>query len=178
MPKQVAMTHYPSFTLKAFRILAIASATVLVTGCATQLTFKRREALDYFVGRDRATVTQRLGQPTRVARRDGGELLTYDEHAIRWVPGEPDTRDTFGNPEGPSVDDDRCATTFRLTNGRVDAWRLEGNGCSHLEFPPAGPENEPVLQEANKRGVDSVATFAHDEYTGRSIVNYGEFQSH
>src|SRR5271154_868364 len=105
--------------------MAVAALSVLMLcGCATEVTFRRRAALDYFVGKDRSVVLDRLGQPTGISEQNGSELLAYDTHASQWNPGQPGVRNGEGFPLGPWVDDSHCVTTFRLAGGRVDAWSL------------------------------------------------------
>jgi len=150
---------------------------MLLSGCATELTFRRREALDSFVGRDRAQVITRLGQPTRISQQDGQELLTYDDHELKWMQGEPGTRNSDNIPIGPWVAKTTCSTTFRLSGGHVDAWRLDGDDCRNPQFPPMGGDDTHALAQAAAVGVNGVADYTHNGFTGRSIVNYGEFQS-
>jgi hypothetical protein len=150
---------------------------LVLSGCATEMTFRHREALDSFVGKDRSFLIERLGTPTNETQQGALDLLTYDYHQFEWNPGEPGALDVSGEPEGPLAFDARCATTFRITAGRVDAWRLKGNQCRDGNFPPVDANVQQALREATERGVDSVAKFPHDSFTGRSVVNYGEFQN-
>jgi hypothetical protein len=122
-------------------------------------------------------VIERLGPPAQDRAQGSTELVTYDVSALKWVPGEPGVRDYLGNPEGPWVQNTRCSTTFRMADGVVNAWRLSGNDCRQTEFLPAGPSIANALKLANERGVDNVATFQHNPFTARSVVNYGDFQS-
>ncbi len=152
-------------------------AALCLSGCATELTFRRREALDSFIGQDRGALEQLLGQPTKTTSQGGIELLTYRDNELKWMPGEPGVRDGNGVPIGPWVDKTHCATTFRLENGRVDAWRLDGNDCRNPDFPPLGGGDRQALAAAADRGVSQVADYPHNSFTGRSVVNYGEFQT-
>lgn len=152
-------------------------AALCLSGCATELTFRRREALDSFIGKDRGTLEQRLGQPTKIASQAGIELLTYKDNELRWMPGEPGVRDGNGFPIGPWVDKSQCSTTFRLENGHVDAWRLDGSDCRDPGFPPMGGGDSQALADAAVHSVNSAADYPHNSFTGRSVVNYGEFQT-
>ncbi len=159
---------------------AIALLTAItVSGCAasggTLLTFPRREALDSFVGKDRSTVIAELGPPNRTYELDGRELLAYDHHELKWMPGEPGAKNAAGYPEGPWVDDSNCSTEFRLSGGLVDAWRLSGNDCRNLPFPPVGRNINHILEQVKEHGVNQVATFPHDPFTAESFVGYGAF---
>jgi hypothetical protein len=149
----------------------------LLSGCATELTFRRREALDSFVGKDRNQVIARLGPPTHVSQQGGQELLVYDNHETKWMQGEPGTRDSNNTPIGPWVAKTHCATTFRLNDGRVDAWRLQGDDCRDPAYPPLSGDDSQALAQAASTGVNSVADYSHNGFTGRSMVNYGDFQS-
>jgi hypothetical protein len=141
------------------------------------MTFTRRLALDSFVGADRAAVIQRLGSATSDSLSGHSELLTYDNQVYKFMPGEPATHDILGDREGPWVSDSHCSTTFRLTDGKVDAWRLQGNDCSETDSASLGGDVQPALKQASEHGIDSVAPFPHDEFTGISVVRYGKFQS-
>ncbi len=152
-------------------------AATLLSGCATELTFRRRESLDFYVGKDRSELIARLGQPSSVTSQDGKELLAYDRHELKWVQGEPDARNDLLTAQAPWVDDARCVTTFRVAAGRVEAWRLDGNDCRTQQFPPMGGSIASALEQVNERGVDQVATFQHSPYTARSVVDYGQFYS-
>jgi hypothetical protein len=165
-------------SVSAISCTVITPLIVLVlAGCSTELTFRRREALDSFVGTDRSHVIERLGTPSQDVAQGSTELLTYDVHVLKWIPGEPGVRDYLGNPEGPWVQNARCSTTFRLASGVVNAWRLDGNDCRQTNFPPLGPNIADALNAANQHGVDNVARFQHNAFTGRSQVSYGVFQS-
>jgi hypothetical protein len=150
-------------------------ATILLSGCATELTFRRREALDHFVGKDRAFVENRLGTPTSVTQQGGSLLLNYAHDEEKWYPGQPHSRSTDGGAMVPWVADSQCTTTFRLDAGRVDAWKLEGNDCRAQTFPLAASNISGALEATEHEGVDAAANFPHDTYTARSAVNYGQF---
>jgi hypothetical protein len=156
---------------------AMAVSMLLLSGCATELTFRRREALDSFIGKDRAQVVARLGPPSRVTQENGRELLVYDDHELQWMQGEPGTRNSDNIPIGPWVSNNRCSTTFRLNGAMVDAWRLDGNNCRNPAYPKLGGEETAALAQAAAAGVNGTADYTHNAFTGRSIVNYGEFQT-
>jgi hypothetical protein len=153
----------------AARLAGAAWVVTALAGCATQLTFQRREALDSFIGQDRATLIRQLGTPAKAATQGDTEMLTYDVHTLKWVPGEPKVRDITTFPEGPWVDRAHCATTFRLAAGRVDAWSLEGNDCRDLSFPARALDGDASLQAASIRG-DRVASFQHSGFPADSEV--------
>jgi hypothetical protein len=169
--KRVSASHLKCATA------TLVLAAFCLSGCATELTFRRREALDSLIGQDRSAIEQRLGQPTKITSQSGVELLTYDDHELKWMQGEPGTRNGDNFPIGPWVDKTQCSTTFRLTDGHVDAWRLDGNDCRNPNFPPLGSGDSHALAEAAVHGVNQVADYPHNSFTGRSIVNYGEFQT-
>jgi hypothetical protein len=156
--------------------IAILAASLL-SGCATELTFRRRASLDFFVGKDRSEVVALLGEPTSISREDGKELLVYDRSVKKWVSGEPDARNELFVTLAPWVYDSRCETTFRLAGGRVEAWRLNGNDCRNQPFPPMGATIADALEQVEEHGVDQVATYQHSPYTARSVVDYGQFYS-
>jgi hypothetical protein len=64
-----------------------------------------------------------------------------------------------------------------MVGGVVNAWRLNGNDCRQTDFPPLGPNIADALKVANEHGVGNTAGFQHNPFTGRSQVNYGDFQS-
>ena len=160
------------------RTLLVGLASVLLSGCATELTFRRREALDYFVGKDRSSVIAALGQPAHVSQQNGMETLSYESHVQRWFPGDTALgRSSVGEPLGPWVEDARCSTIFRLQAGQVNGWALDGNDCGSVDFPTLEMTMSGALAEASTRGVNRVATFAHNPFTARSVVNHDEFYS-
>ena len=158
--------------------ILVGGCTVLISGCATELTFRRREALDAFIGKDRATVVAQLGNPTQDGVQAGRELLIYDDNGLRWNPGEPGTRTGDNIPIGPWVEKTHCSTTFRLSDGHVDAWRLQGNDCRDPSYPNLGGAAEQAMARAADVGVNQVANYQHNAFTGRSIVDQGTFQKH
>jgi hypothetical protein len=166
------------FGSSRYGLCGLAMITFMLSGCATELTFRRREALDYFIGKDQTALVLYLGKPTSVVRQGNSDLLTYDYHDMKWLAGEPGTRNSDDTPAGPAVEDAHCATTFRLVNGRVDAWRLTGNDCRNPPYPALAGADYQALAAAAQVGVDQEASFPHSPYTGRSSVNYGEFQTH
>ncbi len=169
------MSYHRAMAIQAARLAAAAWVLVELCGCATQLTSQRREALDSFVGQNRATLVQHLGTPSNVAQQGETEMLTYDVRTLKWVPGEPKARDITTFPEGPWVDKVHFATTFRLVAGRVDAWSLNGNDCHDLSFPWRALNGDASLQAASVHGVDRVATFQHNAFSADSEVGYGVF---
>jgi hypothetical protein len=162
---------------KRHAVARITLASLLLSGCATELTFRRREALDYFVGKDQAFVLARLGPPARTVQSNGAALLVYDQHAEIWVPGTPLVRNDLGLPINPYVYRATCTTTFRVAAGRVDAWRLDGDNCRASQFPMEAADMTTILADARADGVNRMAQFPIDSFTARSTVNYGEFHS-
>jgi hypothetical protein len=171
------MADGATFNARLNGVLAAIVAALCVSGCATELTFRRREALDSFVGRDKAALVAQLGEPTRTYEQSGKQFLTYDVHYPKWISGQPGTRNAEGFTLAPWVDNVSCETTFRLAGGRVDAWKLNGNDCRSIDFPPQGTNIASALNQVSENGVDRTANFPHDSYTDRSMVNYGEFQT-
>jgi len=143
-----------------FRMAVSVLAVFVISGCATQITFRRREALDNFVGLDRATVIDKLGAPTRVIAQNNIEFLAYDEHTER-----------------PWVKDSNCSTVFRIAGGKIDAWSVDGNDCRDLSFPATGVDTAELLAKVKLVGVERIADYPHNPYTGRSPVNDGQFYS-
>lgn len=162
-----------------YGMLAVAAVSGLaVCGCTAELTFRKREALDYFVGKDRAALLAQLGQPTTIGQRNGNEYIAYDVHFKHWYPGEPGVRNAEGIPISPWVAQDSCVTTFRLAGGVVNAWSVDGSGCRDAQFPPLGTNIASAMNQAATSGVDPLATYVHDSFTDRSVVVKGEFNSH
>jgi len=126
-------------------------------GCATELTLRRREALDAFIGARRSTVIDQLGTPTRSYTQNGDEMLAYD------------FRRASPSPLGNSTD---CTTTFRLADGQVDAWLLDGDDCRNVAFPPGGVDDPgPALRR------DDGDVLLWHGLGDLTAVNKGEFQT-
>jgi len=160
-----------------FRMAVSVLAVFVISGCATQITFRRREALDNFVGLDRATVIDKLGAPTRVIAQNNIEFLAYDEHTERWIAGRPGTSSPDNRSYGPWVKDSNCSTVFRIAGGKIDAWSVDGNDCRDLSFPATGVDTAELLAKVKLVGVERIADYPHNPYTGRSPVNDGQFYS-
>jgi hypothetical protein len=151
---------------------------VVLCGCATDLTWRRREGLDYFVGKQSEALTAALGPPTKSWTTGGVVYLAYRYQGDEWLPGEPAERNPYTNqPEGPGVISTNCTTTFRVTVGKISAWSLNGNACREPPYPPVQPYSMHMERIAAGRGVRSATSFPDDESTGHSVVRYGTFYS-
>jgi hypothetical protein len=153
--------------------------TLMLSGCATpvQLTARHRQALDYYVGLDEADLIAALGPPTQRATVNQEPTLVYAFHAAKWVPAQPWREDTIGRPIGPWVEDESCTTRFRLERGKVAAWSVAGNDCADSDNPKLNEAVAVVLDRWRGDFVNDEASFQHDKFTGRSIVDAGAWQS-
>jgi hypothetical protein len=160
------------------RSVCLALAALTLGGCATEITWRRRAGLDYFVGKDVPALTASLGRPTRQWRASDAEYLAYDYHGKLWMPGEPgvrtpDTEVAFG----PWIDNRTCTTSFKIEVGRVAAWSIDGDGCRAVPFPSVRRFAAERMDEAAASSVGTVTPFGDDKFTGRSVVETGTFYS-
>jgi hypothetical protein len=145
-------------------------------GCATTVTWRQREGLDYFVGRSNQALLSSLGTPTRAWPLKGSQYIAYDYDRNVWVAGEPGARDpNSGAPLGPWVEHRKCSTVFKLQGDQVIAWSLEGNACRDTPFPNLTPFSSTQIAKAAITGIQSVTQFPDDPFTGSSTVATGAF---
>ncbi len=174
--KRKSSTHAREVAAMRKRSVCLALATLTLSGCATEITWRRRAGLDYFVGKDTPALMASLGQPTRHWTTADAEYFAFDYHAKLWMPGEPgvrtpDTEVAFG----PWIDDRKCTTSFKIEAGRVAAWSIDGDGCRGVPFPPVKRFADQRMDAADASSVVSVTPFVDDKFTGRSSVRNGAF---
>jgi len=158
-------------------LMALGGAVLLTAGCSTiRIPYAQRAALDHFVGMQRDAVVQALGQPTRVEAQPQAEVLAYDYHGDKWVPGQPWARGPSTDPIGPFVEKVDCTTRFKLAAGVVVAWSLSGHECRTAPYPSVMAAAGNTLARA-EQGVDRAEVFQHDRFTGQSVVQGGAFQA-
>jgi hypothetical protein len=158
--------------LRAVSIVIIAFSN---SACGVELSFPRRQALDSFVGKDKAAVMTALGEPSKIFSRNGTKLIVYEYHSARWFPGEPHEVDINGQPIGPSVDYVECLTTFRLIDGKVQAWSLSGNDCRDPPYPALDAAMSGIRDKYAYQSIETIGDPDYDHYTARSVVNKGQF---
>lgn len=110
--------------------------TLLLAGCGDGGA-ARRAYLDSFVGRPEQELVRQFGVPTRTYETGGQKFLAYDDRRLDIIP-DPLLVGGFGGPffgyygswgYPPLVVERGCETTFEVAGGRVQGWRLRGNGC-------------------------------------------------
>ena len=115
----------------------VVASAMLLSGCATQLTWQRRAGLDHFVGRTQDELVASLGAPDRSWVAGGVAYAGYASRRAALVPGIPGgLQPGTDAPNGPFVAQDGCTTIFRMIGQRVQAWSLQGNSCFVAEAPP------------------------------------------
>jgi len=145
-------------------------------GCATNITWRQREGLDFFVAKSDKDLVATLGQPTRSWQLSDAHYVAYDYAANAWVPGEPGVRDAFtGVASGPWIDHRTCSTTFKIQKSNVVAWSLDGNACLDAPYPLVKPYASRAIANAEPSGVPALTQFPDDPFTARSSVGYGSY---
>lgn len=119
------------------RKLLAALLVATLVACAT--TAKFEEMLSGWVGADEARLVSAWGAPdSTYPMSDGSKILTYHRSGQAFIPGYATaTTTTIGNQSFTQVNgspgmmirrDCRVDWTIRQ-DGRVAAWRYEGNAC-------------------------------------------------
>ncbi len=162
--------------MKLAGALGLIVLTAELLGCTATVSWRQREGLDYFIGKDIQSLRDSLGTPTRAWSIKGSQYIAYDYDANVWVPGEPDARDlNSGSPLGPWVEHRKCSTVFQLREDRVFAWSLDGTACRDTPFPRLTPFASSQMAKAAMVGIQAVTQFPDDPFTGSSTVTMGAF---
>lgn len=119
---------------------SIAGALALVTalaGCATSAKFETM--LGSWVGSDETALVGKWGPPDSVyPMADGSKILTYHRASQFFVPGyQYATTTTYGNQSFTQINGSpgemvsrKCTINWTVrADGRIAAWRHEGNAC-------------------------------------------------
>jgi hypothetical protein len=155
------------------------SSVLLLNGCATEIDWPRRQALDSLVGRSDRDVIDALGPASRSVRDGSASFLAYDYRHTEFVPGQrgqqlPSSEDLWLTT--PSLLAGHCSTTFKLLDDKVVGWSLTGNDCAVAPYPSLATLEQQVLAKLQPAGVAATTDFPADPNTGSSIVEYGAFQ--
>jgi len=162
--------------MKRGSTLSFAIVIGTLCGCATTITWRQREGLDYFIGKSDESILLSLGEPTRGWSLQDLQYISYDYDENVWVPGKPGLRDpNTGVPLGPWVDHRKCSTIFKLQSAKVIAWSLNGDACRDAPFPRIKPFASSQMTKAESTSVQSVTEFPDDPFTGSSTVSTGVF---
>ena len=160
------------------RTMSAALVLLSLAGCATSISWRRREGLDYFVGRPQPALLAAIGAPTREWQTAGMSYLAYEYSGGRWYSGEPGVRTPDTEvPYGPWVATDHCTTVFRVQSGTVTGWQVKGDGCRGAPYPPIREFAASRLSGVSDAPVQGVTQFPDDAYTGRSTVDADRFYS-
>jgi hypothetical protein len=163
------------------RFAPLAVSGLLLSNCATQVDWPRRQALDSLVGRGDSEVIVALGPPSRSSRYGTTRYLAYDYRHTEFMPGAPGPQDPADIEDlwlkTPALVSEHCSTTFKLLDDKVVGWSFDGNGCTAASYPSLGALEQQVLVKLAPAGVAATTDFPADPNTGRSTVNYGVFQS-
>jgi len=158
--------------------LSFAIVVGALCGCATTITWRQREGLDYFIGKSDESLLRSLGEPTRGWSLQDLQYVSYDYDENVWVPGKPDLRDpNTGAPLGPWVDHRKCSPVFKLQKAQVIAWSLNGDACRDAPFPRIKRFASSQMMKAESTSVQSVTEFSDDPFTGSSTVESGVFHN-
>jgi hypothetical protein len=154
-------------------------SALLLGGCATEIDWPRRQALDSLVGRNQYEIIDALGPPNRSFRDGQASFLAYDYRQTRFVPGQhgqqrPDSEDLW--LVTPAIISLHCSTTFKLVDDAVVGWSLAGNDCALAPYPSLGAVEKQALTKAQPIGVSASTDFLADPNTGRSVVEDGAFE--
>jgi hypothetical protein len=153
--------------------LYLMGLTVALCGCATTVTWRQRQGLDYFVGKTSEGLLASLGAPTRTWSLMGSHYIAYDYDAKLLVPAEPGARDpNTGFRLRPWVDHRHCSTVFEVQQDRVIAWSLDGDSCRDAPFPRL---DSVASAEMAKAGIEPAAQFPDEAFSGSSAVTAGVF---
>jgi hypothetical protein len=155
------------------------SSVLLLNGCATEIDWPRRQALDSLVGRSHREVIDVLGPASRSVRDGPASFLAYDYRHTEFVPGQrgqqqPSSEDLWLRT--PSLLTGHCSTTFKFLDDKVVGWSLTGNDCALAPYPSLGTLEQQVLTKLQPAGVAATTDFPADPNTGSSVVEYGAFQ--
>jgi hypothetical protein len=174
------MTKFLHGPCRPRRVLLGAVAAIgMLSGCATDISWRQRDGLDHFVGQPAQILSASLGPPTTGWSSPDGSFVAYTYDAKQWHPGEPGTRDPYTNqPRGPWIGEATCRTIFKLQAGRVVAWSLKGNACNTAPFPPVGQFAAYGLKHPGSSSVQEMTGFEDDPHTARSVVADGTFYTH
>jgi hypothetical protein len=163
------------------RFASLTVSGLLLSGCATQVDWPRRQALDSLVGRSDSEVVVALGLPSRSFRDRTARYLAYDYRHTEFVPGQPGPQDPADIEDlwlnSPALVSGHCSTTFKLLDDKVVGWSLYGNSCAVAPYPSLGAVEQQVLAKLAPVGVAASTNFPADPNTGSSTVDYGVFQS-
>ncbi len=162
--------------MKRGSTLSFTVAMVALCGCATTITWRQREGLDYFIGKTDESLLDSLGEPTRRWSLESVQYIAFDYDENVWVAGKPSLLDpNTGAPLGPWVDHRKCSTVFKLQKAQVIAWSLDGDACRDAPFPRVKPFASSQMMKAESTSVQSVTEFHDDPFTGSSTVATGVF---
>ncbi len=120
--------------MKPIALLFVAA----LAGCATTEGYK--QMLDSWLGAPEVALIRQWGPPLRSYDSGGSRFLTYSEERNMVIPGTAPTyktsfigntayTTTTGGTPATSVTYG-CETTFEIEDGRVVAWRAQGNDCT------------------------------------------------
>lgn len=99
-------------------------AVLAITGCATQAKYE--ESLRSWEGSDASDLVARWGVPLRTIDLDGGKkAYEYYEGQNNAIYG----RNPYSNTVTQTNYQVGCATTFIISNGKVESWSYRGNIC-------------------------------------------------
>ena len=111
-------------------------AALARAGCTNQALEERRAYLQQFLGQPEETVLREMGVPMRTIESNGTRFLAYvEKRSDIYHPSPPMALNRIGRPGyGPAmlpgeVVERNCETTFEISDGRVKAWRMHGDGC-------------------------------------------------
>lgn len=161
-----------------FGFILLGSALIL-SACATQLTWQHRAGLDHFVGRTQDELVAALGPPDRRWAEDGVDYAAYVSRSDERLPGiQGGHQRGTDAPAASFVAQDACMTTFRIIGQRVDAWSLRGDACFIAEEPHVSQYAANYAGEwapGHTSGFVTNRRVQEDPTPGRSVVRYGVF---
>jgi hypothetical protein len=161
-------------------LLFLMSSALLLNGCATEIEWPRRQALDSLVGRSQGEVIDALGPASRSFHSGPANFLAYDYRHVEFIQGQSGPIPPYSEElwlTTPALFAGHCSTTFKFVDDKVAGWSLDGNDCAVAPYPSLGKLEQQVLTQLQPAGVAATTDFPADPNTGTSVVNYGAFQS-
>jgi len=142
------------------------------------LSWRQREGLDHFVGKDRSYLVKALGKPSREWADKGSGYLSYVYDANVWMPGEWGMYTPGGAVDEASwVDHRTCTTIFQLNVEKVSAWSLDGRSCRDAPYPPVKKFAADKLASAAGQSIGKGSSFSYEPATYSSAVEYDTYYS-
>jgi hypothetical protein len=104
--------------MKRGSTLSFTVAMVALCGCATTITWRQREGLDYFIGKTDESLLDSLGEPTRRWSLESVQYIAFDYDENVWVAGKPSLLDP--NTGAPLGRPQKVLHCFQTAKGSSD----------------------------------------------------------